>query len=139
MKKVMMMLAVSGSGCRSDEPGRPRRTHTHHTRDDRPDRQGPSFDVKGADGKVVSFTLNDETKVLRGKAAAKVDGLKKGERVAVESAEKDGTLFAASVKVGGEPTAQAYVCPMHPEVTSKEPGALPEVQDVPGSRADKEQ
>ncbi len=73
------------------------------------------------------------TKVLRGKAAAKVDGLKKGERVAVESAEKDGTLFAASVKVGGEPTTQAYVCPMHPEVTSKEPGALPEVQDVPGA------
>jgi hypothetical protein len=97
--------------------------HTHTTLGTIDQVEEDRLDVEDTDGKVVSFTLNDQTKVRRGKKAAGIDALKKGERVAVESEEKDSRLFAVSVRVGDATTAQTYVCPMHPEVTSNEKGA----------------
>ena len=137
VKKLLMMLAVTGV------IGAPmsllaHEGHAHTTLGTIDQIAKDRLDVKGTDGKVVSFTLDNETKVLRGKVAAEVGGLKKGERVAVESSEKDGTLFATSVKVGGDQTTQAYVCPMHPEVTSEEPGRCPKCKMFLES-ADKEQ
>lgn len=99
--------------------------HTHTTLGTVEQVEKGRLDVKDPEGKAVSFALTDETKVLRGKKAAEIDSLKKGERVAVESEEKDGTLFAVTVRVGGSSIAQVYVCPMHPEVTSSEPGRCP--------------
>jgi hypothetical protein len=99
--------------------------HTHTTLGTVEQVEKDRLDVKDTEGKAVSFALTDETKVVRGKKAAEIDSLKKGERVAVESEEKDGTVFAVTVRVGGGPTVEVYVCPMHPEVTSNEPGRCP--------------
>jgi hypothetical protein len=63
------------------------------------------LEVKATDGKTSTVTLNEKTKILRGKAKAKVEELKPGERVvvtAVETKGKDGkaTLVATEVRVG---------------------------------------
>ena len=84
------------------------------------------LDVKDTDGNTASFVLNEETKVLRGTKVVPVSSLTKGERVAVESEEKDGTRTAVTVRVGGAETAQTYFCPMHPEAVSDEPGRCSE-------------
>jgi Cu/Ag efflux protein CusF len=124
MKYLMMTLAVSGL-IATPMSLIAHEGHKHTTLGTIEQVEEDRLDVKDTAGKIVSFTLNEKTKVLRGKKAAEVDGLKKGERVAVESEEKDGTLFALSVRAGGGSSTQTYVCPMHPEVTSNEPGRCP--------------
>lgn len=124
MKTLMVTVAVSGFiaapiGLAAHEG------HTHTTLGTVEQVEKDRLDVKDTDGKAVSFALTAETKVLRGKEPAEIDSLKKGERVAVESEEKDGTLFAVTVRVGGSSIAQVYVCPMHPDVISNEPGRCP--------------
>lgn len=61
--------------------------------------------VKATDGKTSTITLNEKTKILRGKAKVKVDDIKPGERVvvtAMESKGKDGktTMVATEVRLG---------------------------------------
>jgi hypothetical protein len=68
------------------------------------------LEVKATDGKTSTITLNEKTKVLRGKAAVKVDDIKSGERVvvtAMESKGKDGktTMVATEVRLGVATTA----------------------------------
>ena len=63
------------------------------------------LEVKATDGKISMITLNEKTKILRGKAKVKVEELKPGERVAVtatESKDKDGkaTLIATEIRLG---------------------------------------
>jgi hypothetical protein len=106
------------SGAESSRSRTRRRTESEGADEDR-------LDVKDKDGKVASFTLNERTTVLRGKKTVESSDLKLGERVAVQAEEKDGRLFAVRVRVGGGPTAQTYVCSMHAEVTSSEPGRCP--------------
>ena len=124
MKKLMMRFAVSGL-IAAPLTLTAHEGHKHNTLGTIEQVGENRLDVKDTNGKVVSFTLDDQTKVLRGKEAAEISDLKKDERVAVESEEKNGALFAVSVRVGGGPTAQTYMCPMHPEVTSDEPGRCP--------------
>jgi hypothetical protein len=62
------------------------------------------LDVKDTDGKTVSFVLNDETTILRGKTTIAASALMEGERVAVESEEKSGASVAVTVRVGGGET-----------------------------------
>jgi hypothetical protein len=45
--------------------------------------QDNEIDVKGQDGKTVTVTLNDQTKILRGKQKAGKAEIKEGERVVV--------------------------------------------------------
>ena len=64
------------------------------------------LEVKATDGKTSTITLNEKTKILRGKAKVKLDDIKPGERVVVTATEtkgKDGktTLIATEVRVGG--------------------------------------
>ncbi len=66
------------------------------------------LDVKDTDGETVSFELNDETKILRGKTALPASALEEGERVAVEYTEEDGTRVALTVRVGGVKTSQIH-------------------------------
>lgn len=62
------------------------------------------LEVKTTNGKTSTITLNEKTKVLRGKAKVKVDDIKPGERVVVTATEtkgKDGkaTLVATQVRL----------------------------------------
>lgn len=68
------------------------------------------LEVKATDGKTSTITLNEKTKILRGKAKVKVDDLKPGERVVVTATEtkgKDGktTMIATEVRVGAANTS----------------------------------
>lgn len=67
------------------------------------------LEVKATDGKTSTITLNEKTKILRGKAKVKVDEIKPGERVVVTAMEtkgKDGkaTMVATEVRLGATST-----------------------------------
>ncbi len=66
------------------------------------------LDVKDTDGETVSFELNDETKILRGKTALPASALEKGERVAVEYTEEGGARVALTVRVGEVKSSQIH-------------------------------
>lgn len=62
------------------------------------------LEVKATDGKMSMITLNEKTKVLRGKTKAKLQDIKSGERAvvtAIEKKGKDGTpvLIATEVRL----------------------------------------
>jgi len=62
------------------------------------------LEVKTTDGKTRTITLNDKTRILRGKAEVKPDDIKPGERVVVtarETKSKDGqaTLVATQIRL----------------------------------------
>lgn len=69
------------------------------------------LEVKATDGKTSTITLNEKTKILRGKTRVKVDEIKPGERVVITATEtkgKDGkaTMVATEVRLG-TPTTTA--------------------------------
>jgi hypothetical protein len=67
--------------------------------------------VKATDGKISTITLNEKTKIVRGKARVKVEDIKPGERIVVTATEaksKDGkaTLVATQIRLAAlDPTA----------------------------------
>lgn len=69
------------------------------------------LEVKATDGKTSTITLNEKTRILRGKAAVKIDEIKPGERIVVtatETKDKDGKtiLVATEIRLGAaSPTA----------------------------------
>ena len=48
------------------------------------------LEVKAADGKTAAVTLNEKTKILRGKVSARLQDIKAGERVVVTAMEQKG-------------------------------------------------
>ena len=63
------------------------------------------LEVKATDGKTSTITLNEKTKILRGKTRVAIDELKPGERVVVTAMQtkgKDGkvTMVATEVRLG---------------------------------------
>jgi hypothetical protein len=48
------------------------------------------LEVKATDGKSSTITLNEKTKILRGKAKARAEDIKPGERVVVTATETKG-------------------------------------------------
>jgi translation initiation factor IF-1 len=67
------------------------------------------LEVKATDGKTSTITLNEKTKVLRGKTKVKLDDISPGERVVVtatQTKDKDGkvTMIATEVRLGGANT-----------------------------------
>lgn len=48
------------------------------------------LEVKAVDGKTAAVTLNEKTKILRGKAPATLQDIKAGERVVVTAMEQKG-------------------------------------------------
>jgi hypothetical protein len=67
------------------------------------------LEVKATDGKTSTMTLNQKTKILRGKAKVKTDDIKPGERVVVTATEtksRDGkmTMVATEVRLGAANT-----------------------------------
>ena len=63
------------------------------------------LEVKATDGKTSTITLNEKTRILRGKAKVKVEDVKPGERVAVTATEtksQDGKaiLVATEIRLG---------------------------------------
>jgi hypothetical protein len=62
------------------------------------------LEVKATDGKASTITLNEKTRVLRGKATATIADIKPGERIVVTAMEtkgKDGksTMVATEVRL----------------------------------------
>ena len=67
------------------------------------------LEVKATDGKTSTITLNEKTKILRGKAKVKADDIKVGERVVVSATETKGrdgkpVLVATEVRLGASST-----------------------------------
>lgn len=81
--------------------------------------------LKDAEGKPLSFALDEKTVALRGDKAVPVASLKAGERVTIESRTAAGVSTAVKIRVGAEARAARYSCPMHPEVVSDTPGKCP--------------
>ena len=54
-------------------------------------RRANHLEVKATDGKTATITLNDKTKITRGKTKVTVDDIKTGERIVVTATEKKGT------------------------------------------------
>jgi hypothetical protein len=73
-----------------------------------------SVDVKAADGKVSTITLNDKTKIVRGTTAMKAGDIKAGERVVVTATgggkdpfvAKEVKLAAAATTTTAKPAAK---------------------------------
>jgi hypothetical protein len=68
-------------------------------------RQQNRLDVRTTDGKLSTITVNEGTRVTRGKSPVPVDDIQPGERIVVvtmESKGKDGkvTLVATEVRLG---------------------------------------
>jgi hypothetical protein len=60
------------------------------------------LEVKATNGKTSTMTLNEKTRILRGKAKAKAEDLKPGERVVVTATEtkaKDGKLSMVATEI----------------------------------------
>ena len=62
--------------------------------------------VKTADGKEQTIALNAQTKVVKGKTAVAVEGLKPGTRVVVTLTPKEPPT-AAQIQIGAETTSGA--------------------------------
>ena len=67
-------------------------------------RQENHLEVKATDGKTTTITLNDRTKIVRGKAKVAADDIKTGERVVVTATETKGkngktTMIATEVRL----------------------------------------
>jgi hypothetical protein len=63
------------------------------------------LEVKATDGKTSTITLNEKTKILRGKTKVKIDEIKPSERVvvtAMETKNKDGKtmMIATQIRLG---------------------------------------
>lgn len=63
------------------------------------------LEVKATDGKTSIITVNEKTKILRGKTRVKLEEIKPGERVVVTATEtkgKDGktSMVASEVRLG---------------------------------------
>ena len=68
------------------------------------------LEVKSVDGKAVLITLNDATKILRGKAKVSADDIKPGERIVVAAKEIKGKdakpiLIASEVRLAASDAA----------------------------------
>jgi hypothetical protein len=62
------------------------------------------LEVKAVDGKTATVTLNDKTRVMRGKTKVTADDIKPGERVVVTATEQKGAdgksvMLASEVRV----------------------------------------
>ena len=67
------------------------------------------LEVKAADGKTSTITLNEKTRILRGKTQVKVEEVKPGERVVVTTTDTKGTdgkptLVATEIRLGSANT-----------------------------------
>lgn len=63
------------------------------------------LEVKATDGKTSAITLNEKTKILRGKTPVAIDEIKPGERVVVTAMQTKGqdgkvTMIATEVRLG---------------------------------------
>ncbi len=67
--------------------------------------QDSQLEVKATDGKTVTVTLNDQTKILRGKQKTAKTEIKEGERVVVIYTSKDKTSVAKEVRLAAPETS----------------------------------
>ena len=67
--------------------------------------QESQLEVKGQDGKTVTVTLNDQTKILRGKEKTAKTEIKEGERVVViYTTTKDKISVAKEIRLAAQAT-----------------------------------
>lgn len=94
------LFALAGPAYVRGHPG-----HPHRILGEVAARHENHVEIKAADGRTSTVTLNEKTKILRGRTRAKPDEIKIGERVvvmAMETKEKDGktTLVATEIRLG---------------------------------------
>lgn len=63
--------------------------------------------VKTTDGKTVMVMLDAKTKITQGKTTLNSTALKAGARIIAEGTEKEGTVTAATVRIGSAPVPAA--------------------------------
>lgn len=64
------------------------------------------LEVKDKDGKTVTVTLNEKTKILRGKQKATKAAIKEGERIVVTYVSQEKAFVAKEVRLGGKATTE---------------------------------
>jgi hypothetical protein len=67
------------------------------------------LEVKATDGKTTTITLNEKTRILRGKTAITLDEIKPGERIVVTAMETKGqdgkvTMVASVIRLAAADT-----------------------------------
>ena len=71
--------------------GRGHEGHTHKVMGTVSLRHENHLEVKTTDGKTATITVNEKTKILRGKKKTTADDIKPGERVVVSATQTKGT------------------------------------------------
>lgn len=85
------------------------------------------IEVQTTEGKTVGILLDHDTKYYREQTPAGAEDVKVGTRVVITTIEKqNGMILAKKVSLGTSPSkAEAYTCPMHPEIVRDKPGKCP--------------
>jgi hypothetical protein len=82
-------------------------THVHKVMGTVSSIDGNNLTVKTTDGKSVMVVMDAKTKVTQGTAKLTPTAVKAGVRIVAEGTEKDGTVTAATVKIGTAPVSAA--------------------------------
>ena len=109
MRKRFVLAAVIVAALAIPRYARAHEGHAHKVMGTVSVRQENHLEVKATNGKTSTITLNDKTRIVRGKAKVKPDDIKPGERVVVTATEtkgKDGkaTMVGTEVRLGAANT-----------------------------------
>jgi hypothetical protein len=94
---IALVLALVVSGMARAHEG-----HPHKVMGVVQVRQDNHLEVKATDGKTSAITLNEKTKIVRGKTPVAIDEIKPGERVvvtALQSKGQDGKVIMTATEV----------------------------------------
>jgi hypothetical protein len=102
MKRTMLVLLVAVLAA---APMRAHEGHVHKVMGVVAVRHDSHLEVKATNGKTATLTLNEKTKVFRGKTVLKLSDIRTGDRVVVTATEtkgKDGktSLIASRIQLG---------------------------------------
>ncbi len=88
MKKPLLIAATLTAALVSSPNIQAHEGHAHKMMGTVSTRQGNQLEVKSMDGKTATVTLDDKTKILRGKTKASAQDINPGDRVVVTATEK---------------------------------------------------
>lgn len=108
MIRRLLPVAALMAGLALPAPARAHPGHEHKVMGTVSMRHENHVEVKAVDGKSAVFTLNADTKILRGKSRVKADDIKPGERIVVRATEtkgKDGKQVLVATEVRLPPSS----------------------------------
>jgi hypothetical protein len=106
MKKWMISLTMLALALVVPTIARAHQGHAHKVMGTVSSVQANHIEIKATDGKVVTVTLDQKTRITRGKTKLDATALKIGERVSVDYTQAKDLNLATTVKLGtaGLPT-----------------------------------